>query len=59
MQALTSTETGSPWLLELSSRLLLLGWFTLAGVAFGLLCSVVILRTAARRETLEMIRFAA
>lgn len=59
MLAMTNADGGSRWLFELSGRLLILGWFTLASVAFGLLCGIVVVRSAARKRKLPTMRFAA
>lgn len=53
------TDSGTSWLLDLSGRLMILGWFTLAGLAFGLLCGVAAARSLFRSETLGGIRLAA
>lgn len=59
MHNLNITDNGTGWLLELSGRLMILGWFTLAGLAFGLLCGIAAARSVARRETLKTIHMAA
>lgn len=59
MYSLTPTDNASGWLLELSGRLLILGWFTLAGVTLGLLCGIAAARSAAGGETLSAMRRAA
>lgn len=59
MLAMTNADGGSRWLFEVSGRLLILGWFTLASVAFGLLCGVVVVKSAARHRKILTTRFAA
>jgi len=56
---ITTVEGGPRWLLEISGRLLILGWFTLASVAFGLLCGIVVVRSAARGKKILTLRLAA
>ena len=45
-----SCDRGAVWLSDVSGRLALMGWFFLASVAFGVLCSVVVLSHRNRRS---------